>query len=189
MSGQITGISGGFVPSGKPAGVDFTIVRGKGVTGSLTVGGAQVDLIVTGKNGYLRASSDFWQSIAKREGGGQAAGFAGLFGDKWLKFPAGNNDFSQLIDPTKLGSLFDSLTSNHGRLDNNGQTTYKGQSVVAIESAKGGTLYVAATGTPYPVALVKTGGKSNGTIVFDDWNKSVTLTAPKDALDLSQFGG
>jgi hypothetical protein len=189
MSGQITGISGGFVPSGKPAEVDFTVVRDKGVTGSLTIGGAEVDLIVTGKNGYLRASSDFWQKIAKREGAGQAAGFAGLFGDKWLKFPAGNSDFGQLTDATKLGSLFDGVTSNHGRLDNKGETTFKGQSVVAIETSKGGTLYVAATGTPYPVAIVKTGGKSYGTVTFDDWNKSVALTAPKGALDLSQFGG
>jgi hypothetical protein len=48
---------------------------------------------------------------------------------------------------------------------------------------------VAATGTPYPVALTKIGGKSSGAITFDEWNQPVTLTAPKGALDLSQFGG
>lgn len=189
ISGQIKGLGGQFVGS-KTAGIDFTAVQGKGVTGTLKIGGAEVDVVVIGKNGYLRASSEFWKEIAKQKGGGQAAGFAAtLFGDKWIKFPAGNNDFGQLTDATKLGSLFGGLTSNTGRLANKGETTYQGQSVVAIESSKGGTLYVAATGTPYPVALVKTGGKSNGTITFSDWNKSVTLTAPKGALDLSQFGG
>jgi hypothetical protein len=160
------------------------------VTGSLTVGGAEIDLIVAGKNGYLRASSAFWKQYAKSKGGGQMAGFAAtLFGDKWLKFPAGNQQFDQLTNQTNFNSLFDGLNSNHGKLDNKGETTYKGRSVVAIQNSKGETLYVSATGTPYPVAFVKTGGKSNGVITLDNWNKPVTLAAPKGALDLSQFGG
>lgn len=193
ISGQIKGFGGGnFVSSGAPVGIDFTIVRAKGATGSLTVGGGEVDIIVTGGNAYMRASTDFWRQLAKQKGGGQVAGFAAtLFSDKWLKFPAGSKQFGQFTNPAKLGTLFENLGSKRpqGRLENKGDTTFKGQSVVAIESSKGGMLYVAATGTPYPVALVKTGGKSNGAVTFDDWNKSVTLTAPKGALDLSQFGG
>ena len=100
------------------------------------------------------------------------------------------DDFQALTSPTKANSIFKSLNFNHGKLENQGEKTYKGQSVVAItDTTKGGTLYVAATGTPYPVALTKAGGKSGGTITFDDWNQPVTLTAPKGALDLSQFGG
>jgi len=60
--------------------------------------------------------------------------------------------------------------------------------VAIVDTTKGGTLYVAASGTPYPVALVKS-GNSAGSIEFSNWNQSVTLTAPKGALDLSQFGG
>ena len=86
-------------------------------------------------------------------------------------------------------SLFKSLSTSHGKLANHGEKTYKGQSAVAIvDTTKGGTLYVAASGTPYPVALVKT-GKSAGSIEFSDWNQPVTLTAPTGALDLSKFGG
>ncbi len=50
-------------------------------------------------------------------------------------------------------------------------------------------LYVAATGKPYPVALV--GGKKGqtGSIRFSDWNRHVSLSAPSGALDISQFGG
>ena len=48
---------------------------------------------------------------------------------------------------------------------------------------------MAATGKPYPVAIV--GGKpsQSGTITFGDWNKSVSLSAPNDAIDIGQFGG
>jgi hypothetical protein len=48
---------------------------------------------------------------------------------------------------------------------------------------------VAATGKPYPVAIA--GGKKgrSGAITFDDWNKSVSLSAPRDAIDIGKFGG
>jgi hypothetical protein len=50
-------------------------------------------------------------------------------------------------------------------------------------------LYVAATGTPYPVAIV--GGKKgqSGSITFGDWNKQVSLSAPGGAIDISSLGG
>src|SRR5215831_15031722 len=98
MAGTIHTSSTGFGTS--PIGLDLTVARDKGATGSLTVGGAQVDLIVTGKNGYMRASGSFWKKFVKKHGGGAAAGFAAsLFGDKWLKFPAGNKDFEALTSP------------------------------------------------------------------------------------------
>ena len=50
-------------------------------------------------------------------------------------------------------------------------------------------LYVAATGKPYPVAIVGSKKGQSGAVTFDDWNKSVSLSAPSDALDISQFGG
>jgi hypothetical protein len=191
MAGTIHSSSGGVFGSNAVE-LDLSIVRGKGATGSVTAaGGAKVDLIVAGNSGYMRASSAFWKHFAKQQGGSAAASFAAtLFGDKWLKFPANNKQFQALTSPAKANSIFKSLTSNHGKLENQGEKTYKGQSVVAItDTTKGGTLYVAATGTPYPVALTKTGGKSSGALTFDEWNQPVTLTAPKGALDLSQFGG
>jgi hypothetical protein len=81
------------------------------------------------------------------------------------------------------------VASSHGKLVNRGETTYNGQSVVEIyEATKKGTLYVSASGTPYPVAFVKTKQGSAGKVTFDRRNESVTLSPPKGALDLSQFG-
>lgn len=189
ISGQIHSASGLLGAQG--IGVDLSVVRGKGATGSITIGGGELDLIVTGSSGYLRASADVWTKLAKQSGGGAGAAFAGqLFGGKWVKFPANNKQFGSLTDPTNTKSLFKSLTSSHGRLVNKGETTYKGQSVVAIQdTTKGGMLYVAASGTPYPVALTKLAGKQGGAITFDKWNEPVSLAAPKGALDLSNFMG
>ena len=61
--------------------------------------------------------------------------------------------------------------------------------MVAIDdTTKHGTLYIAATGSPYPVAIVNSGPRAPGTVAFDDWNKTVSISAPKGAIDLSKLG-
>jgi hypothetical protein len=179
-------MSGTIHASGQEIGVDLSLVRGKGATGTLTVGGAKVDLILAGNVGYLRGSPEFWKKYAGQAGG---SGIAQLLQNKWLKFPAKSAQLGQLTGPANAKALFKSLTTNHGKFENQGETTYNGQSVVAIkDTTKNGTLYVAASGTPYPAGLVKTGSEA-GTITFDKWNEPVTLTAPKGALDFSHLTG
>jgi hypothetical protein len=175
-------MSGQVAASGKNIGVDLSLVRGKGASGSITLHGAKIDLVLVGKNGYLRAGADFWKQF------GQAGAFTQLLADKWLQLPAGGAQFGPLTGLANERALFDRLTI-HGKLVNQGETTYQGQSVVAVhDTRKNTTLYVAASGTPYPVALLRTGHASAGTLTFDGWNESVTVTAPQDALDISQLG-
>ena len=176
-------ISGQVADSGRKLGVDLTLVRDKGATGSATFRGAKADVVLIGGTGYLRAGSDFWKQVP------HASLFAPLLADKWLKIPTNGQLGTFPVGLANEKKLFDKLRV-HGKLTNQGATTYKSQSVVAIYNArKHSTLYVAASGTPYPVAFVKTEQPNAGALTFDDWNKSVTLTAPKGALDLSQFGG
>jgi hypothetical protein len=175
-------VAGRVATSGKQVGLDLSLARNKGAAGSLTLNGAKIDLVLVGKTGYMRAGPAFW----KKYGG--ASGFAQIFAGKWLKFPANNAQLGSLTGVANEKSLFDNLAS-HGKLENQGATTYQGQSVVAIhDTKKNATLYVSASGTPYPVAIVKTNHPTAGAITFDRWNQSVTLTAPKGALDFSHFG-
>ena len=48
---------------------------------------------------------------------------------------------------------------------------------------------VAATGTPYPIAIVAPNNGKNGSIAFDEWNKTVSISAPKGAVDIGSLGG
>ncbi|HKC78387.1 MAG TPA: hypothetical protein VKB70_08395, partial [Gaiellaceae bacterium] len=98
--------------------------------------------------------------------------------------------FASLAALTNVNVLFGKVAAHHGKLANDGAKTFKGQQVVEIrDTSDNSKLYVAATGKPYPVALV--GGKKSesGTIALGDWNKSVSLSAPKGALDISKLGG
>lgn len=175
-------VSGNIVTNGTPITLDLDMARGKGAKGSMSTSGLRFDLVRIGGIAYIRGSDAFYQHFA-------GAAIAQLIRGKWLKASVAQGRFRAFAPLTSLGVLFAKVGASHGKLVNDGKTTYKGQQVVVIrDTSDNSKLYVAATGKPYPVAIV--GGKKSqsGTITFGDWNKSVSLSAPKDAIDISQLG-
>jgi hypothetical protein len=149
---------------------------GSGGRGTISQNGLSFKLVRIGPTAYFNGSDRFWAKY-----GGKAA--AQLFHNRWIKASAVKGDLASLSQITNLRALVDSTLAGHGTLAKGSETTIQGQPAIAIEdTTKGGTLYVAATGTPYPLEIKKT-GSDGGTIVFDRWNKPVTLTAPHGAID------
>jgi hypothetical protein len=176
-------VAGNIDSSGTKISLDLSMARGKGATGSMSTNGSSFDLIRVGDTLYIRGSDAFW-----RQNGGALA--AQLLHGKWLKASGTSGKFASLAALTNIALLLGKVNSTHGKLVNDGQVTYKGTQAVRIrDTSDNSKFYVAATGKPYPVALV--GGKANqsGTITFGDWNKHVALTAPSNAIDLSKIGG
>jgi hypothetical protein len=175
-------VSGSVRSNGTPITLDLFMAR-KGAKGSMSTSGLKFDLIRIGDTLYIRGSDAFYKHFA-------GSGVAQLLHGKWLKASAKQGRFRSLAPLTSLGALFTEIGAHHGKLANDGQTTYRGAQVVAIrDSSDNSKLYVAATGKPYPVALVGGKASQSGTITFSDWNQPVSLSAPKSALDISQFGG
>jgi len=173
-------VSGSILSSGTTLTLDLRIVKGAGGSGQMSQQGLSFKLIRVGDKAYINGSDAFW----KKFGG---AGVATLLHDKWLSGSATTGNFASLTALTDIPKLFNGALGSHGTLKNAGETTYKGQKAVAIkDSSNGGTLYVAATGTPYPIAIVS--GKE-GAITFDEWNKTVSISAPKGAVDIGSLGG
>lgn len=174
-------VSGSIVSNGSPITLDMNLLAGKGGRGQLSESGLAFELIQVGRTVYIKGSPAFYKKI-----GGTAA--AQLLQGKWLKAPASNSDFASLSQLTDLRQLVDQTLETHGSsLTKGGSSTIAGQKVVGItDKTKGGTLYIATTGQPYPVQIVKT-GSSGGKITFDRWNSSVTLTAPANAIDVAQL--
>lgn len=174
-------VSGSIVSDGSPITLDMNLLAGKGGRGRLSENGLSFELIQVGKTVYIKGSPAFYKHI-----GGSSA--AQLFQGKWLKAPASNSDFASLSQLTDLRQLVDQTLSNHGgSLTKIGTSTVNGQKVVGItDKAKGGTLYIAATGQPYPIQIAKS-GSGGGKIAFDRWNSSVTLAAPANAIDVAQL--
>jgi len=176
-------VSGSLKSSGTPITLDLSAARGKGAKGSMSTNGLTFDMVRIGDTLFVRGSDAFYKHFA-------GAVIARLLHGKWLKGSATHGRLTSLAPLTSLADLFAVISSQHGKLANDGATTYNGTKVVAIrDRSDNSKLYVAATGKPYPVAIV--GGKKgqSGAITFDDWNKSVSLSAPSDAIDISKFGG
>ena len=85
---------------------------------------------------------------------------------------------------TDLRTLVDTTFANQGTLTKGPLTTIDGESAIAIgDRAKGGTIYVATTGLPYPIQVVG-GAASASSVTFDRWNGPVPLAAPPNALEI-----
>jgi hypothetical protein len=176
-------VSGSIVSGGTPIRLDLSTARGKGAKGSMSTSGLSFDLVRIGDTLYIQGTDAFYKHFA-------GAAVAQLLHGKWLKASATQGRLESLGALTNIGTLFAGISANHGKLENKGATAFQGQRVVEIrDTSDNSKLYVAATGKPYPVAIV--GGKQNqsGTITFGDWNEHVSLSAPKNAFDISQLGG
>jgi hypothetical protein len=172
-------VSGSGVNAGSPVALDLELASGKGARGNISQGNLSFQIVEVGKLIYLKGSPEFWRHL-----GGSAA--VQLLQGKWFETPANSGNFASLAQLTDMHQLFSSLSS-HGSLVKGKTSTINGQKVVAItDQSKGGTLYVAATGKPYPVEIMKA-GTQGGRFVFDHYDQPVKLSAPTNAINLQQL--
>jgi hypothetical protein len=183
-SASFVHVTGNATCGGKPDTMDSQISKGEGLQGTLTIEGQPVGLMVIGKDAYVKAYAAFWEQF----GGSKGAAAAQTLNEKWVKFPLNNAQFQAFVSCMSPKAIFDKFKADAGSgLKNNGVTTYNGQSAIELDGgAENGTLYVAASGNPYPVALVKK-GSGGATISFGGWNNPVTLVVPAPVVDISQL--
>ncbi len=173
-------VAGSMSDEGKPVSLDMELESGKGGKGTIALEGLSLRLIELNGTVFVNGGDAFYRHVA-----GAAA--AQLLRGKWLKAPASSGNFSSLAALTDLSKLIGSTLTAHGVLARAVAATVNGQEAVGVtDSSRGGTLYVAATGAPYPLEIVKR-GSGGGKIVFDRWNKAVTLSAPSDAVNINQL--
>jgi len=177
-------IAGSLVSGGKPITLDMELLAGKGGKGKIGQEGFTIELVQTEGSVYINGSAAFYRHV-----GGTAA--AQLLQGRWLKAPSGSGELASLASLTNLSKLIDTALANHGSLVKGAKTTIEGQPAIAVsDTAKGGTLYVATTGKALPLEIAKSGPES-GKVLLNRWNQPVTLTPPKNAIDISklQSGG
>jgi hypothetical protein len=172
-------ISGTVVSGSSPISLNLSLVSGVGGTGDMSENGLSFKIVVIRNEVYINGSPGFW----KHFGGATAAQ---VFKGKWLKAPA-SGQFASLAQLSNLHALLGTVLSTHGALTKTGTSTVQGESAVGVRDVtQGGTLYVASTGKPYPLEILKSGSQG-GRIVLDDFDKSVSLTPPSGAIDISKF--
>ena len=173
-------VSGSIDNGGRPVGLDVNLLAGSGARGRLSENGLSFELIQTGGSVYIKGSPAFYRRV-----GGAAA--AQLLQGRWLKIPASSLGFASLSKLTDLRRLVDAALSTPGGVAKKGTATVNGKPAVVLTSpSKGGALFVATTGRPYPIQITKQ-GPNGGSISFDRWDQQVALTVPTNALDITQL--
>jgi hypothetical protein len=156
-----------------------------GATGSGTISfrGSPIQVIRIGKTLYMKAPASFYTAT------GANNATASLLDGKWLKASATQKDFAELAQLTRLEDLLQLTTKPDGKISKSGTSTVGGVTVIELKDDKGGSLYIATKGKPYPVALRGKDATSSGNVRFADWGEAVEARAPKGAVDLGSLGG
>ena len=176
VSGEVPGRTGTI-------GLDLHVQSGAGA-GTLTLAGAPVKLIRVGNVAYMNAGAAFWQHIGTNPAAIQ------LIQDRWFKFPTDDQRYASMAKLLDERMLTKSLLRPEGRVVKHGTRTYHGRPVIVLRDTGGdghSEMYVAATGAPYPVAIVDP--TKHASLRFDAWNHWVPITPPADAVDAESLAG
>jgi hypothetical protein len=153
----------------------------KGGRGTVSTNGLAVRVTRIGNAAYLASSNAFYRRFTN------AAGMQLLKG-RWLKVPVSDSRFSTFSSATDSQAWLVAILDPKGPVVKVGKRTLHGASVIELRDASGGgTLYIAATGPPYPVQLVQT-GVHHGVVSFDHWGAPVVVKAPSHPVYLTQLG-
>lgn len=173
-------VAGALSSGGTPLTLNLDLVAGHGGRGRIAESGLSFELIVLDNTIYIKGSPSFYSHF-----GGAAA--TQLFQGKWLKAPASGGELASLASLANFGRLLDQTLASHGVLVKGPTSVVAGQPAIELRDASGnGSLYVATTGQPYPLQIVKHGSET-GRVMLTNWNHPVLLTAPPGAIDLSQL--
>ncbi len=173
-------VAGSLTSGATPITLDLDLVSGHGGRGQISEGGLSFELIVLDDTVYIKGSPAFYSHF-----GGSAA--AQLFQGKWLRSPATGGELASLASLTNFGRLLEQTLASSGVLAKGATSTIAGAPVIELrDTSKNGSLYVATTGQPYPVEIVKRGAET-GRISFTRWNEHVSLSAPAGAIELGQL--
>lgn len=177
-------LKGDMTQDGERIEMDLQLTSTGEASGTITSEGQAISIIRVDGDFYMKADGSAWEALS----GSPEAG--ALLAGKWLKIPGGDEDFSDFEDLTDLAKLAENMTADGKLTKQSGTQTINGKKAVVLEddSEDMGLLYVAATGTPYPLRIApKAGSTDKGFLDFLDYDKPVTVKAPADAVDLAKL--
>lgn len=177
-------VSGAVNESKAKVPVEVTVVPGKGVTGKFTYQGHPIEVIEVDKALYIKGGGALFSQLPASE-------TAALSG-KWLEIPLSGPLTAAFGKLTHFETqVKEPLLKLKGTtLKSTGTKTIEGTAATGLQATNDPTVtvYVANAEPNYPVAVETTGANASK-LVFGDWNKEVTLTAPSGAVELTKVLG
>jgi hypothetical protein len=163
---------------GRPLRFDLKLVAARGGEGTVTENGLTFQMVRIGTKAYFEAGATFWKKFAGSVG-------PQLFDGKWIEASATSGQLASLTPLTSLRTFITGVLKSHGTLAVGKSATVGGRSAIALnDTTEGGTLYIAASGTPYPLEITSS-GRAGGTVKFESWNQRFSLAPPKNPLNFT----
>lgn len=173
-------VAGSIVNPAAPISLDMELVGHKGGAGHVALAGLSAQLVGVDRSLYIKGDAALYRRLAGPR-------VARLLRGKWLKGRASSTALASLATLTDLRKLLVLALGAHGTLTRAPAARIEGREAVAVRDvAGGGTLYVAATGIPYPLEIIER-GRPAYTLVFDRWNRAFELEIPTGALSIDQL--
>jgi len=172
----------GSVSSGSsPLSLDLRLVAGRGGAGTIEEGGFSFQIVRIGTRAYFEASPAFWRHYA-------GAGGAELFKGKWIEASAMSGQLASFTPLTSISQFFHGLLGSTDALVEGKTTVIHGRPAFAlVDKAEGATLYIAASGPPFPLEVTSSGKK--GSISFEQWNQPLRVAVPPHPIALASIKG
>jgi hypothetical protein len=170
---------GNFTQDGVEAALDM-VLQDDGATGTLTMDGQEVGLLVVGSEAYLQAPAEFWSSF------GTPDAFAQQIAGQWLRMPA---EEAANFGPLSLAGLTDELVDPESGVQDEVETgEVDGQDVLIVTTENGSTMSVLADGSDYPVRVENTTEDTPGVMELSGFGEKQKIAAPADFIDLEELG-
>ena len=172
-------LAGTVVDSKQKVSLDIVSSHGAG-GGTISANGAAFQIVLVPPALYMKGTASTWTKVAGSKAAGQ------LFAGKWLQTTTADEDFASFANLFDVSSMMQS-TSSDGPLTKGPVTSYRGTKAIPLkDAAKASVAYVAATGKPYVLGMVRTGAK-RGELVFSQFGTAKVPKAPSHTIDLSQL--
>ncbi len=165
---------GDVVSGGTTYRVDLRMVRGTGAAGTVAVDGKGLRLVRIGSTAYVRFDPAFLRAATNSEDSVR------LLAGSYLKVTARTSTaFAPFAAFTDASQTFGPALAPAGTVTKGKVSTLRGRRVIdlLVDGGRGGHVFVALTGTPYPVRIVS-GGKTPRRVDLDAFGAKVTLTPP-----------
>jgi hypothetical protein len=163
----------------RPLNLDATLAKDQ-ARAHLSFFGLVFEVIRVGDTVYLKGNPAFNARLEATRGVKVPSGV-------WLKGTAAS--LGQVASFTNVKKELPLILSGTGAISKGQRVKVDGQPAIILKETRKlytGTLYVATTGEPYPLQLLKQ-GRETGKTTFSGWNQPVTVTAPSNTVEISQL--
>jgi hypothetical protein len=148
-----------------------------GGRGQVSLLGLNFELIRVGNTLYAKGNHAFYTRLSATTGLHLPQGV-------WLKAPASAGKLAQLASFTDLSRELNLLLNANNPIAKGHTSTVNRQRAIELRQTGQlftGSLFIATSGKPYPIELLKR-GRESGQTTFSGWNAPVSLTAPANAV-------